>query len=66
MTEAEYHQQTLEQRQQVEEAMAKKVKQGVLCLPFNQKVGLVSECESNTFMIVDFGLRHYKVTIEEV
>ena len=66
MTEAEHYQQTLDDRQQAEEHITDKVRQGVMRLPFNEKVGLISEAEGNQFVIVDFGLRHYKVTIEEI
>ena len=66
MTEAEHHQQTLDQRQQAEDEMTERVRDAMMRLPFNLKVGLVGECQGNTFVIVDFGLRHYKVTIEEI
>ena len=66
MTEAEHHQQTLDDRQQAEDEMTERVRDAMTRLPFNLKVGLVSECQGNTFMIVDFGLRHFKVTIEEI
>ena len=66
MTEAEHYQQTLDERQQAEDEMTARVRDAVMRLPFNLKVGLVGECENNTFVIVDFGLRHFKVTIEEI
>ena len=66
MTEAEHYQQTLDQRQQAEDEMTERVRDAMLRLPFNLKVGLIGEAEGNQFVIVDFGLRHFKVTIEEI
>ena len=65
MTEAEHYQQQLEQQEARDELTAK-VCDAVKRLPFNQKVGLVGEADGDTFTIVGWDVRQYKVIIQEI
>jgi hypothetical protein len=65
MTEAEHHQIELEQQEQALNAVSEQVRQAVLDLPFDKKIGLVSEMFNNEFIVVTFDMRTYVVKIEE-
>jgi hypothetical protein len=65
MTEAEHHQIELEEQEQALNAVSEQVRQAVLDLPFDKKIGLVSEMFNNEFIVVTFDMRTYVVKIEE-
>ena len=65
MDEEAYFQSQLDQQEQALDAVIDSVRNAVLALPLDDKLGLIGEIHNHQFMIVTFDMRKYIIKIEE-
>ena len=65
MTDAEFHQQTLEQREQSTDVMRETIRTAVVGAQWDAPIALVETLRDNKFTVIDYDGNRYTVTIEE-
>ena len=65
MTDAEHHQQQLEQQEQAFKTIKDEIRAAVISAPHDATIGMVWKLKGNKFTVTSLGGYNYTVTIEE-